>query len=232
MNALAKQARRAGVLYLLACLPAPFALLYVPSVIVVPGDAAATAERVRASGTLLRLGIAGEIIGPTLLVFAALAFYRLLREVDPKHALAMLTLILLSVPISFLNVLNELASMTLVSGAAFLSAFEQSHKDALAYLFLRLHGQGLHLAQIFWGLWLFPFGLLVMRSGFLPRLLGPLLVLAGGAYVVGSLTSLLLPQYAVVVGRFTIALEAGEAPFLIWLLVWGAKPRTGATPAG
>jgi uncharacterized membrane protein len=134
----------------------------------VPGDATATADHVRASETLLRLGIASELIGFIIFIFVVLALYPSFKAVNEKHALAMAILLLVSIPISLLNVLNEIAALVLVSGADFLSAFEKGQLDAPAYLFLRLHGQGFAVAQIFWGLWLFPFGILVIRSGFIP----------------------------------------------------------------
>ncbi len=199
---LKKQARLAGLLYLLASIPAPFGLIYVPGTLIVPGDATATADHVRASETLLRLGIASELIGFIIFIFVVLALYRLFKAVNEKHALAMAILLLVSIPISLLNVLNEIAALVLVSGADFLSALEKGQLDALAYLFLRLHGQGFIVAQIFWGLWLFPFGLLVIRSGFIPRVLGFLLFIAGFAYLADSMTALILPSYRHIVNQF------------------------------
>jgi len=143
---------------------------YVPSKLIVHGDAAATALNVAASETLFRLGIAGNLIGQTLFIFVALALYDLLKPVNQRHAIAMLTLILVAIPIAFLNELNAIAALLLVRGADFLSLVDKPQRDALAMLFLRLHGHGFDIAGIFWGLWLFPLGLLVYRSGFLPRL--------------------------------------------------------------
>lgn len=223
MDSIKKQARAAGILYLLACLTAPFSLIYVPRTLFVPGDATATANHVRASNTLLRLGIASELIISIMLIFAVLALYRLFKGVSEKHALAMATLLLVSVPISLLNVLNDIAALILVSGADFLSVFETRQLDALVLVFLRLHGHGIVVAQIFWGLWLFPYGILVIRSGFIPRVMGVLLMIAGFAYVASSFTSLLLPAYAHLVSQLAMVLEAGEAPILLWLLIWGAK---------
>jgi hypothetical protein len=231
MDPVKKQARVAGWLYVLACITAPFSLLYVPGVLVVPGDATATANHIRASGTLLRLGIASELFTAVFLILAVLALYRLLKPVGKDLALAMVALVLVSVPISLFNVLNELAALVLVSGAGFLSAFAKPQLDALAYLFLRLHGQGLIVAQIFWGLWLIPYGLLVMRSGFIPRWLGVLLLPAGCAYLASSLASLFLPHQANLVSQVATVLEIGELPILIWLLVWGAKTQpSSVTP--
>src|SRR6266568_1043979 len=138
MNSTKKQARRAGLLYLLASIPAPFALIYVPSTLIVKGDATATANHIRASENLFRLGIASELFAFIMFIFVVLALYRLFKGVSEKHALAMATLLLISLPVSFLNVLNEIAALVLVSGADFLSVFDQRQQDALAYLFLRL----------------------------------------------------------------------------------------------
>lgn len=234
MNSTKKQARVAGILYLLACSTAPFSLIYLPRTLIVPGDATATANHVRASETLLRMGIASELFISIVLIFAVLAFYRLLKGVSEKHALAMLILLLVSIPISLLNVLNEIAALILVSGAGFLSVFDQRQLDALVLLVFRLHHQGLSLAAIFWGLWLFPFSILIIRSGFIPRVVGILVFLAGVPHVVSALTTLVLPQYAYL-SRFLTVLAFGELA-LLWLVIWGAKARPvdtqASSPAG
>ncbi len=230
MNSTKKQARVAGLLYLLASISAPFGLIYVPSTLIVPGDATATANHVRASENLLRLGIASELIVSIMFIFVVLALYRLFKAVSEKHALAMAILLLVSIPISLLNVLNEIAALVLVSGADFLSVFEKGQLDALAYLFLRLHGHGLLVDSIFWGLWLFPFGILVIRSGFIPRILGFLLFIAGSGYLASSFTSLLLPSYRHLVDQFAMVLTIGELPIIFWLLIWGAKDQPSGAP--
>jgi hypothetical protein len=132
---------------------------------------------------------------------------------------------LVSVPIMFVNVLNEIAALVLVSGADFLSVFEKPELDALAYVFLRLHGQGITVASIFWGLWLFPFGILVIRSGFIPRVFGYLLMIAGTAYLASAFATLVVPRYAELIGKIALPLEVLEVPIIFWLLIWGARPR-------
>ena len=119
--------------------------------------------------------------------------------------------------------LNDIAALTLVSGADFLSVFPRAQLDALAYLAVHLHAQGLEVVSIFWGLWLFPFGLLVIRSRFMPRVLGVLLILAGLAYMGSSFASLLLPEDAPAVARLTMPLKFGELPIVFWLLLRGAR---------
>src|SRR5436305_12337771 len=151
MNDLKKQSRIAAALYFLDALPAPFALLYVPSVLIVRGNALATANNVRDSETLLRLGMAGELFSSTVVIFAVIAFYSLFKAVSGRHARAMLILMLISVPISYLNVLNDLAAITFARGPEFLSAvFNKQQLDAFVLFFLRLHNQGFILAQVFW----------------------------------------------------------------------------------
>jgi len=227
-----KQARVAGFLYLLLALSAPIGLLYVPGKLIVSGNATATADNVRASEWLLRLGIASELIHQIIGVFLVLALYRLFKAVNEAHARQVVILgALVSSPIVFVNVLNEIAALILVKGANFLSVFEKPQLDALAYLFLRLHGQGIVVASIFWGLWLFPFGMLVIRSGFIPRVFGVLLLIAGFAYLASSFATLVLPQYAPLVAQVALPLEVAELPIVFWLLIWGAKTRPIDSPA-
>jgi hypothetical protein len=232
INSLKKQSRIAALLYFVAGLPAPFALLYVPSVLIVRGDAAATANNVRNSELLLRLGMAGELFTATLVIFAILAFYHLFKATSPKSAMAMMILFLITIPMSYLNVLNDLAAITFARGPEFLSSVGQSERDAFVLFFLRLHNQGLTLAQIFWGLWLFPFGIAVMRSGFIPRFVGIAEMIAGFGYVISSLVFLFLPASAQSIGQLAQILGVGEFAGL-WLLIYGAKPqpRASAHPA-
>jgi hypothetical protein len=225
-----QQARIAGLLYILLGVTAPWGLVYVPGKLIVPGNATATADNLRAMDGLLRLGIASELIHQVLVIFVVLALYRLFRPVNEALARQVVVLgALVSVPIMFVNVLNEIAAQTLVSGAKFLTVFEKPQRDALAYLFVRLHGRGITLASIFWGLWLFPFGLLVIRSGFIPRLLGYLLLIAGTGYVASSFVTLVLPQFKEAVSTVTSLMIFGELPIMFWLLIWGARTRPEAT---
>jgi hypothetical protein len=226
MNSTKKAARVAGLLYFFSSLPAPFSLLYIPSAFMVMGDASATANKIRKSELLFRTGIVAELISATVFIFMGLAFYHLLKGVNKKHALLMLTLVLVSVPISFINELNRVAALMLSNGAHISGALDQRQLDALVMAFLHLHGSGLLLAQIFWGLWLFPFGVLVYRSGFLPRILGVFLVIACFAYLASSLTFLLLPAYGHTVTEFAMWFEGlGELPIMLWLLIKGAKDQ-------
>jgi hypothetical protein len=217
--------RLAGLLYVLASIPGFFALAYVPGKLIVHGNATATANNIASSEALFRLGIAADLIGQALFVFVALALYDLLKSVNQRWAALMVIFILLAIPIAFLNEVNAIAALVLVRGGDFLSLFDKPQRDALAMLFLRLHGGGFDVAEIFWGLWLFPLGLLVYRSRFIPRILGILLMLACFAYVADSFTSLLLPSYETIVSRWVSPLMLAEVVFMLWLSIMGATPR-------
>ena len=223
MNNVKKQAHFAGILYILASIAAVFAWVYVEGKIFVRDDVTATANNIRAFETLFRLGIASELIGSVIFIFVVLALYRLFKPVSEKHAMTMAILLLISTPISLLAVVGEIAALIVVGGTNFLTTFDQHQLESLSYLFFRLHGQALVVAQVFWGLWLFPFGILVTRCGFIPRPLGYLLFIAGVGYLIGSFSVLVLPNYKDLGNQIAMLLELCELPIIFWLLIWGAR---------
>ncbi len=230
MSSTMNPGRRAGLLYLIMGLPAPFALIYVPGLLMVHGNAAATAQHIAANQNLLRLAITGQLFSQILFIFTVLALYDLLKGVDPRHASLMKILVLISIPIALLNEVNAIAALELVRNADLLSAFASPQRDALATLFLKLHSEGFSVTQIFWGLWLFPLGLLVYRSGFIPRILGALLIVNSFAYPLETLTFLFQPRWGHAVGQWMLLPQLGELWFILWLLIKGAVPRNNALP--
>jgi hypothetical protein len=195
----------------------------VPGAVFVLGDPAATADRIRAARGLVELGIAAELVNCSMMVIALLALYRLFRQVSEPLAAAMVGLFLVAIPLQLANLLTYIAALTMTSGTPTLAAFSAEQLNALAYTFVRLHSRGILLAQIFWGLWLIPYGLVVRRSGFIPAWLGIPLIIAGVAFVVNSVVTLFFPEYARVLSPVTLALGVGEIPILVWLIGWGAK---------
>ena len=224
MSSTQNPGRFAGLVYVLASIVGFFAMMYVPTKIIVHGNAVATASNILAHETLFRLGIACELIGQAGFIFVAYVLYGLLKGVNRQQASLMVTLIVVSIPIAFVNELNSIAALVLVRGADFLSIFDKPQRDALAMLFMNLHGHGFDLAEIFWGLWLFPLGLLVYRSRFLPRFLGVWLAIGGFAYVILSLTGVLLPQYQDKVFTYSQPVFFGEVALMLWLVIKGATP--------
>ena len=225
MTSLSKNARVAGLFYL-TLMTAPLRLIYIPNKLFVHGDATATANNIAAHETLFRLGILSDLFTATMVIFLTLALYRLFEGVD--EGLARLVVILgalMVTPISFLNTINDAAALVLVRGADFLTVFDKLQRDALAMLFLRLHGHGVLVNEVFWGLWLLPFGLLVYRSRFLPRILGVWLMLNCFAYLAESVTGKLWPQYESTVSNWAFPVMFGELAIMLWLIIMGAKER-------
>ena len=219
-----KIARVAGFLYLLMGPFGFFGMLYVPSILIVPGDAAITANNIMASESLFRLSIVSLLmvaIGHILLV---LVLYKLLKPVNKNHALLMVIFMLVGAPIAMLNELNKFAALLLLSGADYLTAFTADQLQALVPLFLDLHEYGIQIASIFWGLWLLPLGILVYKSGFLPRILGILLMIACFGYLIDSFGNLLLPNYSATIFATIIGFTFyGELLLALWLLIKGVN---------
>jgi hypothetical protein len=229
MHPTVKSARIAGALYLSLVLVAPFSMLYVPGKLIVHGNAVATADNILAHETMFRLSIFGDLIGHVIFICLGIALYRLLSSVNKTWALLMVAFVLVSAAIGFLNTLNNIAAVILFRGGEFLSVIDKSQRDALAMLFLRLHSQGEFINEIFWGVWLFPFGLLVFRSGFLPRFIGIWLVIACFAYVALSAIALFFSTYYGAAFGWLQPAFFAELAIMLWLLIRGANVR--ALPA-
>jgi hypothetical protein len=227
-----KKARIAGLLYFATSIFGAFGLAYVPSVIFVANDAAATARNVQSHELLLRGGIVSNLFASIGFIFVALALYELLKGVHKGMAASMVILIGASIPVSLYNEVNRLASLKLLNGTDYSSVFQKPQLDAMVLLFHGLWNQGNLVAQILWGLWLIPFGILVYRSRFLPRILGVLLLIACFGYLTSSVTLLLVPEFGPAVTRCSTLLNICELPIIFWLLIMGAKdqPITTSDP--
>src|SRR5215469_11994149 len=177
MHPTVRNARIAGALYILASAVGIVRLGYIPKALILHGNATATANNIVAHEMLFRWGIVCYLLGGVLWLSVPLALYRLLKEVDQSLAVTMVILgSLMQTPIFVINTINDAATLLLVRGADYLSIFDKPQRDALAMLFLRLHNHLDVANSIFWGIWLLPFGVLVYRSRFLPRLLGVWLI--------------------------------------------------------
>ncbi len=220
MNSINKTARLAGFLYLVIAVISAFGLIYVPAQLIVAGDAATTAHNIVASESLFRLGFMSNLITFTINVFVAVLLYQLLKPVNKNMAALMVILILVGLGIGMLNELNQFVALLLLSGADYLTAFTTEQLQALASLFLDIYQHGFSIAHIFWGLWLFPLGYLVFKSGFLPKVIGILLLIAGVGYLVDFALFFLLPDITVKVSEFTFV---GEVVLLLWLLIKGVN---------
>ena len=224
-----KTARIAGAVYLSMVLTGPFSLIYVPSKLIVRGNATATAGNILAHDTLFRLGIVAGLFGQVIFICLAVALYRLLSDVNKAWARLMIALVLVAAAVGFVIELNNLGALILFRGGEFLSVFDKAQLDALGMLFIRLHGKGNMIAEIFWGLWLFPFGLLVFRSGFLPRWIGVWLMINCFGYLILFVTALFFPDYNDKAFLYLQPVLFGELAIMLWLLIKGVKVTLPAT---
>lgn len=224
MTSLSKNARVAGLLYILSSLFGMVRLIYVPNVLFVHGNAAATASNIAGHELLFRFGIVSYLLCNALWIFVMLALYQLFKGVDQALAVLMVILSLMVTPISFVNIANDIAALLFARGADFLSVFDKAQREALVMLFLNLHHQ-LDLAWELLGVSFIPFGLLVYRSRFLPRILGVWLMIASFAYMALSLTGLLFPGYEDKVIRFAQPVLFAEVALMLWLAIMGVKEK-------
>jgi Domain of unknown function (DUF4386) len=217
--------RTAGIWYLLLILIGPLRLLYIPSKLIVDENAAATVNNIAAHQLLFRLGMVSELLDALMLIFLVLAFYRLFEKVD-RH-LSMLVVVLgglMPAAMYLVNVTTDAGALMIVRGADFLSVFDKPQQDALALVLLRLHDHLFTATLLLAGAWLFPLGILVYRSRFLPRLVGVWLLIGGAAWLVMCFTGFLAPQYQD--KEFALFQPAflGEIALMLWLVIKGAKP--------
>ena len=213
-----KTARAAGFLYLLTVPLGVFTFLYVPSSLIVSGNAAATAHNIVASESLFRLGIVSALIGPVIGILYVLLLYKLLMPVSKDIAVLMVVFALIGFPIAMLSELAQVGVLQLLGGADYLTVFTTAQLQATAYLLGVLHEQGVNISFVFAGLWLLPLGYLVFLSRFLPRILGVLLVIGGLGYLTDVFAGFLFPESNLSVGLVT---GLAEIIFLLWILIRG-----------
>lgn len=220
-----RDARITGWLYLASAAPSGLCVLYVPNKIMVPDDAAATATNVLAHEMLLRTSVVTWLLGMAVWIVLAFMLYRLFSGVSKPLASLLVVFVAISAGIGFLNELNNLAAILVLRGHEFDIGLTQPQREAMAMLFLRLHGEGNALNEMLWGLWLLPFGLLIVRSEFVPRLLGVWLLLDGLAWMGSSTVAILTPEYNDVAFKAAQPLVFAELAVMLWLITVGVRVR-------
>jgi len=222
---LKKTARIAGVLNLLVIVFGMFAELYVNIRLIVPGDATITASNIKASELLYRIGFMSGLFHHTCFLVLVLVLYKLLKPVNKTHAALMVVFGLSAVPIMMLNMLNQFAALLILSGADYLTVFTADQLRALAMLFLDFHNHGYFIAGMFSGLFLLPLGFLVFKSGYIPRILGVLLIMGCFGYLLELFTVFVFPSYETVSYLGLAVAIIAEFSLTFWLLLKGVKER-------
>jgi hypothetical protein len=217
-------AKVAGVIWLIVAIMAPFAEFFVRQGLIVPGNVAATADNIVASQSLFRAGFVSDLVVFVIEVVLAAVLFVLFRPVSPILALVMSFARLAMVTILGLNLLNMFTALQLLTSPEYAAAFDQGQLQALAYVFLNAQSYGYALGMAFFGLHLGALGYLVYRSGFLPRILGILMVVSALGYLADSFTGFLVPQYADTLALVVVVTALiGELPLALWLLIKGVN---------
>lgn len=198
------------IIYPLWMIVGMFSLLVVPSILIVKDDAIKTASNIASNELLFRAGIVSSLLTQLIFIVAAIFLYQLFKNVNNNQAKLMAVLAFISVPIAMLNELNNFAALLSVNNPTQLK------------FFLDLAAQGVIIASIFWGLWLFPLGYLVYSSGYFPKSIGYAVIVGGIGYTMGSFLKLLAPDLTTLYDIFNF-MTFGEIVFLAWLVFMGAN---------
>jgi len=220
INSPQKIARVAAIVFLIIFSLGMATELFIRPAIIVPGDAATTVNNMMASESLFRLSLVSDLIRQMFLMLLPLVLYKLLKPVNKSIASLMVIYSLVCVPISLLNELNHFAVLLLSSSAGYLRTFETDQLQALVMFFLDLRKYGTSIPQVF-SLWVILLGYLVFKSGFLPRILGILLMLGGLCYTVLAVLFFLFPNLDLMI--FGLFAFIGEMIFYLWLLIKGVN---------
>jgi hypothetical protein len=211
-------ARTAGVLYLILFILGPFAFFLGRTSVVVPGDATATAANVMASESVFRIGMVAESVIVLIEIVLAAILYVLLRPVSQPLSLAAAFARLAEAIVQAVNLLTSVPALLLLGGAGYLTVFEPDQLDALVLLFLDSNAFGILVWGLLFGFHLLLLGYLVYRSGFWPRILGILLVIASLGYLAQSYGHILWPQYDDILATVVLVAVPAELAFTVWLL--------------
>lgn len=216
-----RQARLAGFIYLIVVVFGVFSE-FVRSSLIVTGNAAATADKIIANGILFRLGFVSDLVMMTAFLLLPLALYKLLNSVNKNQAILMIIFATIGVSINMINLLNEYAAFHLLNGPKYLNVFNAEQLKAQAMLYIDLYSNGYQIASIFFGLWLLPLGLLVYKSGFLPRVLGILFLVVSCCMLLYVFTRFLVPGLEEKLGIILLIPGAfTEISFMLWILIRG-----------
>jgi hypothetical protein len=218
-------ARLAGIFYLIIAITGFYGIMYVPSKIMVKGDAAATMNNLLANEFLFRTGTVANLIDAIAFIFLVLTLHRLFKSVNENQAQLMLIFVLVQIPIFFLAEAFNISALMIAKGEL-MKSIDITQRQDMTLLFLKTYDYGQMLLETFWGLWLIPFGILMYQSGFMPRLLGILLILGGIGYILEVLAYLLLPDFRLLLSNITMPLYSlAEIGTLLWLLIKGTNEK-------
>lgn len=220
-----KTARFAGLLYLVMIIGGIISLAYIPSQLIVSESASKTLENIINSEFLFRKGMVIGIITFLIHILLPLVLYKLLHKVNKFHANLMVIFSLISVTIFFVNILNKFSVLTLINNTGHLEKIGETELQNQVMFYIDSYNNGIEISLIFWGLWLFPLGYLVYKSGFLPKILGILLMAGCLSYLITFFGGFLYSNFNNTIISEIVGYPAplGEFGICLWLLIMGTN---------
>jgi len=221
-----KTARIAGLWYLVLAIGAGYSWMYITKTFV-SESAVLTVQNIRATETQYIISILCSIAGQIGFVFLALALYRLFKNINQTQARLMLTLVIISVAVMFVNIIFQTSVLVLLNRTNYFVAFTPAQISELTTMLLHLNIIGVYVVDIFWGLWLLPLAYLTYQSNFFPKIIALVLVISGVGYIADSLSFLINQEVHLILRNYLSIPEAlGEVVMLLWLLIKGVSMPT------
>jgi hypothetical protein len=228
METISKQrlAKTAGILYLFIAILGFWGIMYVPSQTIVRDDSVATMSKILSNELLFRSGIAGNLASSVIFLFLALTFYRLFKNTDENLAKILVVLVIVQTPVFFVSEGLNVSALMVAKGEL-LKSFEVIQRQEFVLFLLRTSKYTIIILEIFWGLWLIPLGQLILKSGYLPRIIGIFLILGGVAYVIEVMDYILLSEkLSFITDYFAFLYSVAELSTVFWLLIKGVKTNS------
>lgn len=215
-----KNARIAGILYFLQIPLGVFGIIYMPKILLVDGNIKMTILNILSNEFIFRLSIYCSILCSIITFITSIYISKLLKFVNENLAKLIVIFTMIMIPITLLNELNYIGILFILKSKDIISAFHVFQIESIIILLLKLHEFGLHIVGIFFGLWLLPIGYLIIRSNFIPKFIGCLLLLTCFGYLIDFTTSLLFPNIGFLISEYT---WLGEVLMVLWLIMYGFK---------
>ena len=222
---LKKTARIAGLLYLINAITAAIGIIIIPGKLFIPNDIAETANNILSNEFLFRFGIFNGLASQIVFVFLALTLYKLFKNVDKNLSISLFALVVASVPVGFYIIFNQYEAFEILQNN-FMTSFEQIKIQELAMLKLQSYQNGIILIGVFWGIWLIPFGQLVYKSGFIPKIFGVLLIAGGITYLIDVSVFILFPGFHDKTNILVaVTSSIAELSMVLWFLIKGISAK-------
>lgn len=215
-----KTARIAGLFFLLMVVSGLFAEVFFRQKLMGSNDLSVTAGNILTNSFLYRIGITSDLLMALSYLLTALALFKLLSSADKNMAGAMVVFATAGSVLLMFNVLLEIAPLYILSGNDYLSAFSSSQRESLAMLFYTLYQHGYMIGQIFFALWVLPLGILIYKSGFIPKVFGILFVIETVFALTAVMVHFLMPS-ATIETILMLPMMVAEFAFLFYLLIRG-----------